>query len=230
MKNRWVSIFVVAALVAVGTNAHAALITYFDNLPPGQGRIGAATTSTDGYGFLAKRFVTNSSPAGFSLKSVGIHMKEETYDESFDVGVWGETSSKPDKNNIIGTFAQDPLRPISDADFGEAGFIGNISLASNTAYWIVMSATSGAYSWSITDSGTGSGDWISNVSASGADASGSNWNLYSAPPDWTFQMKLQGEPTPAAVPEPSSILLFGGILLGAIGYRRRRYPGSADVS
>ena len=96
---------------------------------------------------------------------------------------------------------------------------GTLSLQANTSYWAVLRAAAGQFFWSATSNVSGDGVGFL-VQSTGSSDGGNTWDgPYS---DQPLRMQVNASSQAEAVPEPSTLFLFGGVLMGAFAYRRRR--------
>ena len=90
-----------------------------------------------------------------------------------------------------------------------AGFPGTLLLAANTKYWVIADAE-----------GTFDGGWNFNTTGdtgpTAGQTEGGPWSLHS--PEQRFAFRVQGR----LVPEPASLTLVAGGLIGTVAHRRRR--------
>jgi hypothetical protein len=92
----------------------------------------------------------------------------------------------------------------------ETTFAGNVTLAPNSTYWLVLKATSGQFEWGWTEDASGSGVGFTHTWGAGDDA-GSSWFTTDIEP---MQFSVAASPS-AAVPEPApeALLTMGVTLL-----------------
>jgi hypothetical protein len=214
MKKRWVGIVVFAAFLAGGAgNVRADLITLFDNLGKTQSSFDSPTSAR----YLAQRFMTDVQP--YNLNTITLLMKQTS------PGV-GPTLQLYSDNGLGTSPAGSALMTLTPPGSYTTDFAANVfsgaaySLAANTSYWAVLSRPStGVYQWGFTIDDLGGGVGFSPFNAVSTN-SGTSWDLqYPADP---FQMKVDANTLAGpAVPEPSSFVLLGGIMMGALAYRRR---------
>src|SRR6476469_5579063 len=85
----------------------------------------------------------------------------------------------------------------------ETTFAGNVTLASNSTYWLVLKAASGQFEWGWTEDSIGSGVGFTHTWGASDDA-GSSWFLSDIEP---MQFSVTASPS-AAVPEPAPVALL----------------------
>lgn len=216
MKNRWVSIVVVAALLAVAGGRELRAAVIFDNLPPTALSNGLQPTSGT---LIAQQFSTDAS--AYSLSGVTLWM-QTVLAGTPSVALYSDDGSGTEPGAVLASFS--PLAtvpgPLGPTTFG---LPSAFSLAASTDYWVVLSQTlggGGSYAWSFTNSSANSGV---GASTNNALDTGSGWTPYASDP---FQMRVLGDPPPPAVPEPSTFLLMGGLMMGAFAYRRKKVSQS----
>lgn len=91
----------------------------------------------------------------------------------------------------------------------ETTFSGNVTLAPDSTYWLVLKAASGQFEWGWTEDGSGSGVGFTHTWGASDDA-GSSWFITDIEP---MQFSVTASPS-AAVPEPApAALLAMGVTL-----------------
>ena len=136
------------------------------------------TESAIGSGWLAAAFDTGSAAVTLSSVTLPIAM---TTAGSLSVSVYSDAGLQP--GSLVGALTS----PSSYAtSLTAATFTGSVSLSASTTYWVVVRATSGAFTWSWTDDNAGTGTGYTGEWASTADA-GSTWFSSDAYP---LQMKV----------------------------------------
>ncbi len=96
-----------------------------------------------------------------------------------------------------------------------------IPLAANSAYWVVLKATSGGLGWSYTYDPNGTGVGFSGGSSDTLDA-GVTWNSSQSP---SYQMQVNVD----AIPEPGQWAMMGMTLAGVGGWVVRQRRAKAKV-
>jgi hypothetical protein len=95
------------------------------------------------------------------------------------------------------------------SSLAETTFAGNVTLASNSTYWLVLKAASGQFEWGWTEDSIGSGVGFTHTWGASDDA-GSSWFTTDIEP---MQFSVTASPS-TAVPEPApTALLAMGVSL-----------------
>jgi hypothetical protein len=99
---------------------------------------------------------------------------------------------------------------------------GSYALGADTTYWVVVDYL-GAPSWGFTDSSSFTGTGTLGSFTSSSDG-GATWDGPFTPQEINYEPYLLevDAAAPAATPEPSSLLLLGTGLLGALSVKRRK--------
>jgi hypothetical protein len=113
---------------------------------------------------------------------------------------------------------------LSDTVFGSSG---SISLASNSTYWLVLTALSGSFDWAWTNDNTGTGAGFQDTWGISSDT-GNTWFTDDVYP---LQFSVDAGPDAATLtPEPDNLTLgFAGLfVIVAFFASRRRYHKLMD--
>lgn len=142
-------------------------------------------------GFQNGPFASTLNDATLLLRVIGTGLPS--------VSLYTDMGSAPGVR--VGTLVSPPSVPtvLTATTFGGAGLI----LAPNTNYWIVASATRGAFEWAYTDDNTGGGAGFQHTWGF-SDDTGRSWSTADTSP---MQMRVDATPL-AAVPEPRLPLLI----------------------
>lgn len=180
--------------------------------------------------WLAGSFTTDAYSSSYQLASVTVNL----YDVSgtptgFSLRLFSDNSGAP------GTSLETLSGNNNPTTTGNYSYTSSgTTLNSNSTYWIVASAATGAYDpgsdfyyWGASDTNnqttTGGPTWLIGDVVSYSTNSGSSWVTSSSTYDLKFSVS-----TAAAIPEPSTCAaLFGACALGLVGYRRHRLKKAA---
>ena len=195
-------------------------VVYLSNL----GQASAGNLAVGSNSWQAAVLITGTNVGGYALNSVQLRMTDASNSPSgFKVMLYGEA------NNPNAAFPGSSLGTLFGANNPSTGGVytytddSNITLSSDTTYFIVLTAgttiADGAYDWSSTSTGSyGSynptGGWIGgNVLLHSSN--GSSWAANSS---YSPQFSI----TATAIPEPGVLSLFA---LGGLGFlwQRRRF-------
>lgn len=162
----------------------------------------------------AQQFLTGSS-GGFLTKAV--LLMQENIASGAVVDIYSSSANVPVGTSLGSLFSVGAF----SSTLAKQTFTGNVTLAANSAYFLVLRVSAGGeYGWGFTLSTTGDGVGFSDRSASSLDG-GSNWSPLQGEP---FQMALTMQSD--AVPEltgggaPLALSLMAGMLLGLSSRRR----------
>ncbi|HTW67952.1 MAG TPA: choice-of-anchor R domain-containing protein [Bryobacteraceae bacterium] len=173
--------------------------TIFDNLAYGSGSDDSVAS-----GALAASFSTGASAFSFNDLMISLSDPEISDGGSVDVTLYSDTSTTP--GSLLDTLGiiLDSSLTTTNSSVDLSGF-GTISLASDTRYWIELTAA-----------GTSSAAWQYATPASGGLGTAGEFYYYGgtsySDADGGFLMSISG--TASAVPEPR----WGGILLLGIAF------------
>ncbi len=193
------------ALALTATTLPAAVI--FDSLGPVPDGVQAQVRS-DAY--YADSFVVG--PHNYQLTSVVLSMSATTHDSgNFFVQLWDATGTGNRPGNLIQTLSGN-AKPAAETTYSYAG---SVSLAANTAYFVVLGVSSGPaeYFWNAA--------FVSNPNSIGYSMStngGASWDpLITAA---TGYMQINADLSP--VPEPSEWAAVSVAMLGLVYVAKRR--------
>lgn len=201
-----ITLFAAAALIAPTHVAGALLVdpdVIFDNLDSPQNGHGASSTV-----WFAQSFVTGLNPK--ALGSVDVKLLPHVGTGQFLVRLFSNASGAPG-------LPMETLAGPTNPEFGTFHYraSGNSSLLPNSPYWIVFSSTGNGYHvaselpvWGI--------EVGSSIGCRVSTSAGTNWEPF----NHTINMLVRQT---VPVPEPSSALLIGIALCGAISHRRRPF-------
>jgi hypothetical protein len=200
----------VLALIGTLPSTSRAGTVLSDNLSATSGGTEAASGST----WLTSSFGTDAS--SYTLNSVTLLLANSVGGKA-EVDLYTDGGLQP--GSFVGTLTAPGSysSSLASTTFTTSG----ITLASDSTYWVVLKALSGEFDWSWTTANTGSGVGFQDTWGESDDA-GATWFTYDTFPT---QMSVSATSASAAVPEPTSLALFGS---GAIGLlvsyllRRRR--------
>jgi hypothetical protein len=183
-------------------------VTLFDNLD--ELTVGIETMPT---GLLqAQQFLTGSS-GGFLTETVLLMQEDIAGGAVVDIytSIADTPASLLGSLSTAGAFSSTPA---------EQTFTGNVALAANSAYFVVLRVTSGEYGWAFTMPPGGSGVGYSDRSASSIDA-GANWSLLQGEPlQMSVTMQSDAVPELGGGGAPLALSLMAGMLLGLSSRRR----------
>lgn len=205
MMKRWLSMVVVVSLLAGAGARDVQADIIFDNLAKDQGTIPISNSSN----WVAQKFELKQA---YTLSTITLKMNVQSPGVAI-LSIFSNDGSQP------GTSQVNLLSPNCDT-IGDQNVVFNAnSYLPANIYWAVLNELSTSnpapFAWYATTdtSGVGSGFWAN--SADGPDGIG--WNLHD---DTPMRMEILGDSS--AVPEPSTFIVFGGIMMGALAYRRKR--------
>jgi hypothetical protein len=220
MKTRTLLIgLVLVAVQLVHLEAPAQGTLYVSNL--GQPSTGNAAVASDAW--LAALFQTGTNSAGYVLNSIQLLMTAASGSPNgFSVSLYSFNVNSGPENR---------LGSLSGAANPSAGGLftyttSSLTLSPSSNYWVVLTAATpvanGSYYWSGANSGvySSSGGWfLSGGSFFSTDGLSSHWSGSRTGPG-PFQLAINA----TAIPEPSSLVLFGlgGMYLALVAKRRTR--------
>lgn len=194
-------------LAALGYAPISAASFLSDNLSvsPVYSQNAPGVTSTDWY---ASSFTTDDH--SYTLQSVALLMAMTSGPGAAQAAIFTDVSDQP------GSQVDALISPGSYSNtLASTSFTANgITLAANTTYWVVLSASSGNFDWAWTDSNTGAGVGFTHT-WSGSDDAGNSWLTFHDSPQI---MQVEANPIPA----PATLWLFGIALAGMRLAERRR--------
>jgi len=161
-----------------------------------------------------------SGPTGVLMDTVGVYLRNITNNagSAFRFEVYADNSGAPDPTNVLGVTAYQQVSNTTLALVTDS-LLNPIPLVNGATYWIAASAVGQADQGDYQVggfSGGGGSFWYSN------DPTGLTFDGRNLQPQ--MAIFASGSPAAAAVPEPTSLALFGGAALAAgyLGWRRRK--------
>jgi hypothetical protein len=180
------------------------------------------TLGITGSNQFATGFTTGTNPGFLDLKSVKLSLMSTSATSNPVIRIFSGTtglltsgSSGPIPGSLLATLSG-PQIPISEFSQNFT-FTGNVSLQPSTSYWVVLSASGAdSYQWEFAnDSPTALNDsGYSFVAGRRSTNNGASWNNNATAA--TGMIEVQ------AVPEPSTIMLAGIGVAGALVVDRSR--------
>lgn len=205
MKNFAFSLLFATFLTVPGA---AVPVVIYDNLTQPNGGSGPASAST----LQAQAFSTGAT--GGAITQAILQMRQASAG-LVQVDIFSSaTGSVP--GSFLGSLA---LSSGLSSSFSPVVFTGMVAVSANSNYFAVLRPTSGTFSWSFTESNTGSGvGFRTNYAFSGN--SGASWTAY---PDSPYQMSISLEvPEVSSTAAPLAISLVASMLLGLSSKRNRK--------
>jgi len=170
MKN----FLIVALFLALVVPATAGATVLSDNLGAGQSGTEIVTSTR----WVTASFATDASSQ--SLSSVVILMDMTSAGTALASIYTNAGSGVGAPGSLIGNLTSPAAYTTS---MGVNTFTASgISLAANTAYWVVLAANSGSFDWAWTSDNTGSGVGPFQHTWGYSDDSGATWNTYALSP------------------------------------------------
>jgi hypothetical protein len=207
MNKKQVFCIMLPLLAALGYAPISAASFLSDNLSasPVYSQNAPGVTSTDWY---ASSFMTDGY--SYTLQSVAFLMAMTSSSGAAQAAIFTDVSDQP--GSQVGALISPGSysNALASTSFTASG----ITLAANTTYWVVLSASSGNFNWAWTDSNIGSGVGFTHT-WSGSDDAGSSWLTFHDSPQI---MQVDAN----AIPEPAALWLFGIGLAGMRLVERRR--------
>jgi hypothetical protein len=162
--------------------------------------------------FFAQQFTTGST--SFTLQSIQAYLNASPGNSSSAIAELAlDNSGVP--GTVVAAFATGSSLPDGDNTVTFLPTAPTV-LAANTTYYFILGASTGSdpYSWYSTTSGVSTGTGTLGESAMSAD-SGASFTSQGSGVQYLIQIN--------SVPEPASLVLFGGgLALAALVHRRRR--------
>ena len=216
MKNR--AMWLIAVVVLLFGLSPAKAVILSDNLSQPQSQFSPEPLTGDGW--AATSFGTGTQ--SWLLQSVTLLMSAESLGDTAQVDIYTAvlaptTDTPPFPPTQPGSLYATLTSPVIGTTLGQYTFTpsGSLLLDANSTYWVVLQALSGQVIWAYPDLGSsGSGIGFQNYWRT-SDDGGASWN-FANNDTGAFMMRVD------AIPEPSTLMLFGttALLLG-LGYRRQ---------
>jgi hypothetical protein len=159
------TVLCVVAITIAGAAKQASAVTFFDDLAATNG--GAQTASDTNW--LAGTFTTGGSTYTSLTATL---LVAQTAFGSAKLDLYSSVGAAP--GALIDTFTSPSVftSSLANADFT----LSNLSLTSNTNYWIVLHAPFGSYDWGWTSDAARMNGWATSTTA------GTSWSTFTAQP------------------------------------------------